>query len=79
LIASVAEKKEGIMDLICDKKFKLNSNDRTNTFSNYKVSEAQTLLGKNNTGPQTKREINLLCSRLDKLFPDSTKNTNSKY
>jgi hypothetical protein len=75
LIASVAEKKQSIMDLIWDKKLKMSNYDRTSSLKDNKTPiHIQTLLGNNNTGPQTKRELNLLSNRLEKLFPNSGKN-----
>lgn len=67
-IASVAAKKQGIMDMIWDKKLKMNNYDRTNTMIN-KGYEKHTLLGKPTGAPQTRREIDLLCGRLEKIFP----------
>jgi hypothetical protein len=62
------------MDLLWDKKSKI-SND-LKSFPN-KFSGGSSLLNKANDLPGTKREINLLSSRLNKLFPYGTnKKTN---
>ena len=55
------------MDLLWDKKLKLNNYNRaiSNGGDNY------SMIGKSNETPGTKREINLLANRLNKLFPIS--------
>lgn len=54
------------MDLLWDKKLKMNNDIKG--FSN-KFSGGSSLLNKANELPGTKREINLLSNRLNKLFP----------
>lgn len=58
------------MDLLWDKKMKMN-----NEIKNYpsKLTSGTSLLNKANELPGTKREINLLSNRLNKLFPFASK------
>jgi len=69
-IESIASKKDSILDLIWDKKLKLNSHKRTNllTSTNNQRANQPSLLGKSQEGFGIKREINLLTNRLDKIF-----------
>lgn len=59
------------MDLIWDKKLKLNNHDRTISINN--GQEKISLLSKLGDPSNTKREINLLSTRLNKLFPVGSK------
>ena len=52
--------------MLCDKKSKINNELRG--FPN-KLNSGSSLLNKANELPGTKREINLLSNRLNKLFP----------
>ena len=70
-LATIASKKDSIMDLIWDKKLKLNNHDRTISVNN--GQEKISLLPKSGDASNTKREINLLSTRLNKLFPLGTK------
>lgn len=66
---SIASKKDSILDLIWDKKLKLNSHKRTNFITSTNSGANQpSLLGKTQEGFGIKREINLLTNRLDKIF-----------
>lgn len=65
-IASISSKKENIMDLLWDRKMKMSN--QVKDFP-VKFSAGSSLLNKANELPGTKREINLLSSRLNKLFP----------
>lgn len=63
--ASLNSKKENIIDMLWDNKMKMN-----NQIKPYQTKfGGNSLLNKANELPGTKREINLLSNRLNKLFP----------
>lgn len=65
----MAAKKEGIMNILWDKKLKMNNYSRIEK----NTIQSSSLLGKSEQNQGTQREINLLSTRLNKLFPTGKK------
>ena len=63
------------MNLLWDKKMKMSQQIK---ISNTCITPHISILNKDNHVPQTKREIQLLSGRLNKLFPSASEKLNAK-